>query len=50
MCEWCISSRVCIVVVLTVCISDESSVCGYIGLRFVLVTKLTSPNDWSECG
>ena len=32
-CEWCISSRVCIVVVLSVCISDEPSVCcvcGYI--------------------
>ena len=26
MCKWCISSRVCIVVVLYVCISDEPSV------------------------
>ena len=34
-CEWCISSRVCIVVALSVCISDEPSVCSYIGLRFV---------------
>ena len=25
--EWCISSRVCIVVVLSVCISDEHSIC-----------------------
>ena len=32
-CEWCISSRVCIVIVLSVYISDEPSVCcvcGYI--------------------
>ena len=32
-CEWCISSQVCIVAVLSVCISDEPSVCcvcGYI--------------------
>ena len=29
-CEWCISSRVCLVVVLSVCISDEPIVCGYI--------------------
>ena len=35
-CEWCISSRVCIVVVFYVCISDELSVCCYIGLRFVV--------------
>ena len=26
LCEWCISSRVCIVVVLSVCISDDPSV------------------------
>ena len=26
-CEWCISSQVCIVFVLSVCISDEPSVC-----------------------
>ena len=26
-CEWCISSQVCIVAVLSVCISDEPSVC-----------------------
>ena len=35
--EWCISSRVCIVV-LSVCVSEEPSgcyVCGYILLRFV---------------
>ena len=32
-CVWCISSHVCIVAVLSVCISDEPSVCcvcGYI--------------------
>ena len=37
-CEWCISSLVCIVAVLYVCISDEHSVycvCGYIRLRIV---------------
>ena len=28
--EWCISSQVCIVAVVYVCISDEPSVCGYI--------------------
>ena len=27
-CEWRMSSRVCIVVVLSVCIPDEPSVCG----------------------
>ena len=49
--EWCISSQVCIVAVVYVCISDEPSVCGYIGLRFVscllFVTEVTIPNDWS---
>ena len=33
--EWCISSQVSIVAVLYVCNSNEPSVCGYIGLRFV---------------
>ena len=28
-CEWCISSQVCIVAVLSVFISDEPSVCCY---------------------
>ena len=39
MCEWYIASRVCIVVVLSVCISDDPSVCcvcGYILLSFVV--------------
>ena len=30
MCVWCISSQVRIVAVLSVCNSDEPSVCGYI--------------------
>ena len=34
-CLWCISSQVCIVDVLSVCNSDEDSVCGYIWLKFV---------------
>ena len=53
-CEWCISRQVCIVPVLSVCISDEPSVCcvsGNISLRFVVVylfvTEVTTPNDWS---
>ena len=29
-CEWCISSQVCIVAILSVCNSDEPNVCGYI--------------------
>ena len=60
MCEWYIFSRVYIFVVLSVCISDEPSVCcvcGYICLRFVaclfvylFVTKVTNQYDWSEYG
>ena len=43
--EWCISSQVCIVAVLSVCISDEPSVCGYIWLRFVACLCMSSGQD-----
>ena len=52
-CEWCIPRQVCIVTVLSVCISDEPSVCCYILLMFVtcllFVTEVTHPYDCSVC-
>ena len=50
-CEWCISSQVCIVRVLPVCISDEPSVCcvllHLIEVCLLFVTEVTHLNDWS---
>ena len=55
-CEWCISSQVCIVTVLSVCISDDvvcvvTSDWGLL-LVYLFVTEVTNPYDWSVfvCG
>ena len=49
--EWCIFNRVCIVVVSSVCISDEPSVCcvcGYIWLRCVVCLFVCDQSKWLE--